>query len=35
MDPHKVTENEGKRALTLVKWLSHHVIDGAALYSDS
>jgi hypothetical protein len=28
MDAHKVTENEGKRALTLVKWLSDHAIDG-------
>ena len=28
MDAHEVTENEGKRALTLVKWLSDHAIDG-------
>ena len=28
MDAHKATENEGKRALTLVKWLSDHSIDG-------
>jgi hypothetical protein len=28
MDPHTVTENEGKRALTLVKWLADHAIDG-------
>jgi uncharacterized protein (DUF697 family) len=28
MDIHKVTENEGKQALTLVKWLSDHAIDG-------
>ena len=28
MDAHKITENDGKRALTLVKWLSDHAIDG-------
>ena len=28
MNPHEATENEGKRALTLVKWLSDHAIDG-------
>ena len=28
MDAHKLTENEGKRALRLVKWLSDHAIDG-------
>lgn len=28
MDAHKVSENEGKRALTLVKWLSDQAIDG-------
>ena len=26
MDAHKATENQGKRALTLVKWLSDHAI---------
>jgi hypothetical protein len=26
MDAHKVTENEAKRPLTLVKWLSDHAI---------
>ena len=28
MDAHKIAENEGKQALTLVKWLSDHAIDG-------
>jgi hypothetical protein len=28
MDTHKATTNEGKQALTLVKWLSDHAIDG-------
>ena len=28
MNTHKASENEGKRALTLVKWLSDHAIDG-------
>ena len=28
MNAHKATENEGKRALTLVKWLSDHAIAG-------
>ncbi len=28
MDAREVTENEGKKALSLVKWLSDHAIDG-------
>ena len=33
MDAHKLTENEGKRALTLVKWLADHAIDWFRLIS--
>lgn len=33
MDPNNVTENEGQRALTLVKWLSDHAIGGGPFSS--